>query len=100
MATNLGFIWFPFQCLRLAADCQRAGDNSPLQNKVTVEYSGDVTTLTLNLYNFNQEVGRSTLSCLQAVSNHFALGGELLLEFAEKQSLMADVALAARYLNR
>uniref|UniRef100_A0A1A9Z4Y0 Mitochondrial import receptor subunit TOM40 homolog n=1 Tax=Glossina pallidipes TaxID=7398 RepID=A0A1A9Z4Y0_GLOPL len=97
MSTNVGIVYFPFRCLRIEADLQRAADDAPLQTQSTIEYRGGLSTLTLDLYNVSAETGRATVSFLRSVSEHLALGGEWLLEWTEPTSIMTDTAFAARY---
>lgn len=99
MSTNMGILYFPVPWLRIEADMQRAADELPLHTTASAEYRGDLSTITLNLYNVSTEFGRTTVSFLRAVSDHIALGGELLLEWADPTSVMADTAFAARYAN-
>uniref|UniRef100_A0A1A9W492 Voltage-dependent anion-selective channel protein 3 n=1 Tax=Glossina brevipalpis TaxID=37001 RepID=A0A1A9W492_9MUSC len=97
LSTSMGILFFPVPWLRFEADMQRAASELPLYTTATVEYRGDLSTITSNLYNVSTEFGRSTFSFLRSVSEHIALGGELLLEWADPTSLMVDTAFAARY---
>ncbi|KAI9580205.1 hypothetical protein GQX74_000198 [Glossina fuscipes] len=99
MSTNVGILYFPVPWLRFEGDLRRAADELPLHATGSVEYRGDLSTITLNLYNVSTEFGRATVSFLRSVSHHIALGGELLLEWADPTSVMADTAFAARYME-
>lgn len=97
MSTNISFLYHPFRCLRLETEMQRATKESPLQTQTCIELCTNSSTLTVNLYDVRRDTGRGTVSFLKAVTDHVALGGELLLEWTEPNSFMTDVALAGRY---
>jgi len=67
-----------------------------VESQYTIEWTRQCDTWTANFYNVRNENGRCTLSVMRSVSAHWALGGELLLEWNEPQKLTPDLALAAR----
>lgn len=61
----------------------------------SVEYLGDSSTTSFNIYNPKRNAGRFTIGHLKGVTNHLSLGVELLTEWYEGQ-WNAQTALAAR----
>ncbi|ALC47102.1 CG4520 [Drosophila busckii] len=97
MAANLNMLYYPFKPLRLEAALQKAGEDAPVETQYTVEYTRPNDTWTANFYNVRNENGRCTFSVMRSLTQHWAIGGELLLEWNEPKSLMTDLAVAARY---
>ncbi|XP_065354655.1 uncharacterized protein LOC135949121 [Calliphora vicina] len=97
LSMNIGLLYYPFRCLRLETEMQRASDEAPLQTQTCIELCTNSSTLTTNLYEVRRDSGRATLSFVRSVSDHLALGAELLLEWMEPSSLMTDTAIAGRY---
>lgn len=90
-------LYYPFRCLRIETELQRASVDEPLQTQTCIELCTSNSTLTANLYDVRTDSGRATLSFLRSVSDHLALGSELLLEWNQPNSIMTDTAFAARY---
>ncbi|XP_037950070.1 mitochondrial import receptor subunit TOM40 homolog 2 [Teleopsis dalmanni] len=97
LASNFGVLYYPFNCLRLEALLQRAGTDTPLTTQLTAEITRPCATITANYYTYEDEKGRGTLSFMRSITAHWAIGAELLLEWPDANSLMADTAFAARY---
>ncbi|XP_013109001.2 mitochondrial import receptor subunit TOM40 homolog 2 isoform X1 [Stomoxys calcitrans] len=96
-STNIGIIYYPFRCLRIQANLQRAAEKAQLDTQTCIEWCTNASTLTTTLYNARTESGRGTLSYLRALNEQVALGGELLVEWNEPHSVMTDIAFVARY---
>jgi len=96
LSSNLGFLFYPMNCLRVEAELQRANASVPLETQMCFELTRPCTTYTCNFYNFTRSAGRGTFSVMRAATNHLAVGAELLLEWTNNR-LLADTALAARY---
>ncbi|KAH8271196.1 hypothetical protein KR018_001191 [Drosophila ironensis] len=97
LAANLNILYYPFKSLRLEGVMQKANQTTPVDSQYTVEWTRLCDTWTANFYNVSNDSGRCTLSIMRSVSSHWALGGELLLEWNEPKNLMTDVAVATRY---
>ncbi|XP_073847475.1 mitochondrial import receptor subunit TOM40 homolog isoform X2 [Musca autumnalis] len=96
-STDIGIVYYPHPRLRIQAEMQRADIEAPLETQTCIELSTNSSTLTGILYNARKESGRGTLSYLRAINDKLSLGGELLIEWTDPYSMMADIALAARY---
>ncbi|XP_053946633.1 mitochondrial import receptor subunit TOM40 homolog 1 [Anastrepha ludens] len=97
LASNFSIVFYPHSALRLEAAMQRAAENVPLQTQTTIELTRPSTTLTCNMYNIRSHTGRSTISAMHSITNAWALGAELLVEWMDPRSITAETALAARY---
>ncbi|EDV93558.1 mitochondrial import receptor subunit TOM40 homolog 2 [Drosophila grimshawi] len=97
LAANLNILYYPFKPLRLEAVLQKPGDNGLVETQYTIEWTRPSDTWTANLYNVRSDSGRSTLSVMRSITQHWAIGGELLLEWNGPNNLMKNLALAARY---
>ncbi|KAL7728041.1 hypothetical protein ACLKA6_017891 [Drosophila palustris] len=97
LAANLNIIYYPFKPLRLEAVLQRLTEDVPVETQYTIEWTRPNDTWTANFYNVRNESGRCTLSGMRSLTQHWAIGGELLLEWNEPKNLMTDLAVAARY---
>ncbi|XP_017480475.1 PREDICTED: mitochondrial import receptor subunit TOM40 homolog 1 [Rhagoletis zephyria] len=97
LASNVSIVFYPHSALRLEAAMQRAAEDVELQTQTTIELTRPSTTLTCNMYNVRSNSGRSTISLMRSITESWALGAELLLEWTDPRSLMADTAIAARY---
>ncbi|XP_011189733.1 mitochondrial import receptor subunit TOM40 homolog 2 [Zeugodacus cucurbitae] len=97
LASNVSMIFYPHHALRLEAAMQRASEDLPLETQSTIELTRPSTTLTWNMYNAHSQRGRSTISLMRSITNSWALGAELLLEWTDPRSIMTKTALAARY---
>ncbi|KAH8420790.1 hypothetical protein KR222_005146 [Zaprionus bogoriensis] len=97
LAANLNIIYYPVRPLRMEAVLQKPSADVPVETQYTVEWTRACDTWTANLYNVRNENGRCTLSVMRSISQHWAIGGELLLEWNEPKNIMTDLALAARY---
>ncbi|KAI8121752.1 hypothetical protein FF38_04832 [Lucilia cuprina] len=97
LSTNIGLLYYPFRCLRLETDMQRAAEDAPLQTQTCIEFCSSGSTLTTNLYDIRRDSGRATLSFLRSINDNLALGAELLLEWTDPRSMMTDTAFAGRY---
>ncbi|XP_067631581.1 mitochondrial import receptor subunit TOM40 homolog 1 [Eurosta solidaginis] len=97
LASNLRVVFYPHSSLRLEAAMQRGGEYGALQTQTTIELSRPATTVTCNMYNVSSNMGRSTISLMRSITDSWVLGAELLLEWTDPRSLMADTAIAARY---
>lgn len=75
---------------------QRLSENVPVETQYTLEYTRPCDTWTANLYNVRNESGRCALSGMRSVSQHWAIGGELLFEWNSPKNLVTDLAFAAR----
>lgn len=96
LAANLNMIYYPIKPLRMEASLQRLSEDVPVETQYTLEYTRPSDTWTGNLYNVRNENGRCTLSVMRSISQHWALGGELLTEWSSPKKYMHDLALAAR----
>lgn len=83
--------------MRIETQLQRAAKDSPLQTQTCIDLCTNSSSLTANFYDVRKDSGRATLSFLRSVSDHLALGAELLLEWTDPQSMMTDTAFAGRY---
>ncbi|XP_034486206.1 mitochondrial import receptor subunit TOM40 homolog 2 [Drosophila innubila] len=97
LAANLNIIYYPFKPLRLEAALQKHAEEMPVQTEYTIEWTRPNDTWTANFYNVRNDRGRCTLSGMRSITQHWAIGGELLLEWNEPKRLMTDLAFAARY---
>lgn len=97
LSTNVGLLYYPLQCLRIEAELQRVTDNANLQTQTCIELCTNNSTLTASLYNVRMDSGRGTFSFLRAINERLVLGSELLIEWTDPHSIMADIALAGRY---
>ncbi|XP_055906426.1 mitochondrial import receptor subunit TOM40 homolog 2 [Eupeodes corollae] len=95
LSTNFGCVYYPWQNVRLWAAFQKS--KTLFDKTFSAEVHSPSTTYTANLYNPSKDRGRCTLSVLRSVTNHLALGGELLVEWNEPRHTSADAALAMRY---
>lgn len=96
LAANLNILYYPFKPLRMEAVLQKPGEDTPVETQYTIEWTRPSDTWTANLYNVRNENGRCTLSVMRSITQHWAIGGELLLEWNEPKKLMTDLAFAAR----
>lgn len=96
MAANLNILYYPFKPLRLEAVLQKPGEDVPVETQYTIEWTRPSDTWAANFYNVRNENGRCTLSVMRSITQHWAIGGELLLEWNEPKNLMTDLAFAAR----
>ncbi|EDW15787.1 uncharacterized protein Dmoj_GI10168 [Drosophila mojavensis] len=97
LAANLNLLYYPFKPLRLEAVFQKAGEDTPVETQYTIEWTRPCDTWTTNLYNVRNETGRCTSSVMRSISQHWAIGCELLVEWNEPKKVMSDLAFAARY---
>ncbi|XP_017140125.1 mitochondrial import receptor subunit TOM40 homolog [Drosophila miranda] len=96
-AANLNILYYPYKCLRLEATLQRSSEKTPVDSQYTIELTRPCDTWSANFYNVRMDNGRCTLSVMRAITQHWALGGEMLLEWNSPEKLSTDFALAARY---
>ncbi|XP_030374684.1 mitochondrial import receptor subunit TOM40 homolog 2 [Scaptodrosophila lebanonensis] len=97
LASNLNILYYPFKNLRMEAVMQKANEETPVETQYTVELTRPCDTWSANFYNVRQDNGRATFSVMRAITLHWAIGAELLLEWNEPKNLMTDIAIAARY---
>ncbi|KAH8291886.1 hypothetical protein KR054_001945 [Drosophila jambulina] len=97
LASNLNILYYPFQALRMEAVMQKANKDTPVESQYTIEWTRQCDTWSANLYNVRSDTGRCTLSMMRSVSDHWALGGEVLLEWNDPSKLDTGLAIAARY---
>jgi len=99
LAANLNIIYYPFKPLRLEAALQKSAEEVPVDSQYTIEWTRPNDTWTANFYNVRNENGRCTLSGMRSITQHWAIGGEFLLEWNEPKALMTDLAFAARFVS-
>lgn len=80
----------------MEAVMQKANKNSPVESQYTIEWTRLCDTWSANFYNVRNDNGRCTLSMMRSVSAHWALGGEVLLEWNDPAKLDTGLAIAAR----
>ncbi|KAH8389397.1 mitochondrial import receptor subunit TOM40 homolog 1 [Drosophila serrata] len=97
LASNLNILYYPFQSLRMEAVMQKANKDTPVESQYTIEWTRQCDTWSANFYNVRSDTGRCTLSMMRSISAHWALGGEVLLEWNDPSKLDTGVAIAARY---
>ncbi|CAO1399452.1 unnamed protein product [Diamesa hyperborea] len=99
LATNLHFLFHPIPKLKLETKIQTGAYPfiADLGDSIaSVEYLGDSSTTSFNIYNPKQNAGRFTIGYLKGVTKQLSLGAELLTEWYDGQ-WNAQTALAARY---
>lgn len=98
LATNFHFLFHPTQKIKLETKIQTGAYPfiSDLGDSIaSVEYLGDSSTTSFNVYNPKKNAGRFTIGYLKGVTNQLSLGIELLTEWYEGQ-WNSQTAFAAR----